>query len=344
MSKIIVPQELQEKIIDLYVNKQYGRMKIKKELNLPFGDTVIKRILQENNIHIRNYYEAAKVNTSGKIEVKQDIQKEIIKLYNRGYGLDKIVEILHLPFSFDKVRSILKENNVHIRNVQEAAQIKIMPDLRKYKINDEYNFISHNGAWLLGMYMADGYMPITKSAKHRVTLALQRQDENCLELIKKELEYTGPIYQYESSNGYPESSLSFSSFRIREEMEKYGIVNRKTYKEIHIPNIPKEFKIDFIRGFFDGDGSIFEIASEKKIGSSFTSASKIILEEIADFLYQEYGLKKPTIHKQERNMAVYDIRYYKADTLKLGSIFYDNDYISLPRKKNKFFMLRKKYS
>ena len=47
MSKIQVPKELQEKIIDLYVNKQYGRIKIKKELNLPFGDTVIKRILQD---------------------------------------------------------------------------------------------------------------------------------------------------------------------------------------------------------------------------------------------------------------------------------------------------------
>lgn len=342
MSKIIVPQELQEKIIDLYINKQYGRMKIKKELNLPFGDTVIKRILKENNIHIRNFNEA-KVG-SYKIKVEEGIQKQIIELYSRGYGLPKIVEILQLPFGFEKVRSILKENNIYIRSLKESAQVKITPDLRKYKINDYYNFKSHNGAWILGMYMADGYMPITKSAKYRVTLALQRQDEDCLELIKKELRYTGPIYQYESSNGYPESSLSFSSLKIREEMEKYGIVNRKTYKEIHIPDLPKEYKIDFIRGFFDGDGSIFERESEKKIGSSFTSASKAILDEIGNFLYEEYSLKKPIIHKQEKNITIYDIRYYKADTLKLGNLFYNNNYIALPRKKNKFLILQKKYS
>lgn len=343
MSKIIVPQELQEKIVDLYINKQYGRMRIKKELNLPFGDSVIKRILQENDIHIRNFNEA-KVGVS-KMEVKEDIQKQIIELYNRGYGLEKIVDVLKLPFSFDKVRSILQDNNIHIRNVQESAQVKVMPDLRKYTVDDEYNFNSHNGAWILGIYMADGYMPITKSAKYRVTLALQRQDEDCLKLIKKELQYTGPIYQYESSNGYPESSLSFSSKTIREKMESYGIVNRKSYKEIHLPsNLPKEYKIDFIRGFFDGDGSIFEREAERKIGSSFTSASRSILDEIGDFLYQEYGLKKPVIHEQERNLTIYDIRYYKANTLTLGDIFYNNDYLALPRKKNKFFQLKERYS
>ena len=46
MSKIIVPQELQKKIIDLYVNKGYGRAKIKSILNLPYNDSVIKRILK----------------------------------------------------------------------------------------------------------------------------------------------------------------------------------------------------------------------------------------------------------------------------------------------------------
>ena len=111
-----IPKELQDQIIDLYVNKQYGRMKIKKELNLPFGDSTIKKILQNNNIHIRNYNEA-KVGRY-KMEVPQDLQEKIVELYERGYGLDKIVETLHTSFSFDKVRSILQDNGVHIRNVQ----------------------------------------------------------------------------------------------------------------------------------------------------------------------------------------------------------------------------------
>ena len=43
MSKIEVPQELQQQIIELYVDKQMNRKQIKKELDLHFGDSVIKR-------------------------------------------------------------------------------------------------------------------------------------------------------------------------------------------------------------------------------------------------------------------------------------------------------------
>ena len=340
MSKIIVPQELQVQIVDLYVNKQYGRMRIKNELNLPFGDTVIKRILKENDVYIRNYNEA-KVGRI-KQEVDKDLEQQIIRLYNQGYGLEKIVELLNTPFSFDKVRSILTDNNIHIRTVQESAQVKIMPDLRVFTVNDDYNFNSHNGAWLLGFYMADGYMPATKGGKNRVTITLQRRDEECLELIKQELNYTGKIYQFISANGYEESSLAFTSKKIRQIFENYGIVNRKSYKTIHIPNIDEEYKIDFIRGFFDGDGSIYELKG-KKVGSSFTCSCKSFLDEIRIFLQDNYGLKLPSIHTVKRNILIYDIVYYKYDTLKLGSIFYENDYLALPRKKKKYFELKEKY-
>jgi len=62
-----------------------------------------------------------------------------------------------------------------------------MPDLRKYSINDNYNFQSHNGTWILGIFASDGYLPITKGAKNRMILTLQRRDEDCLSLIKEEL-------------------------------------------------------------------------------------------------------------------------------------------------------------
>ena len=182
LTKKIVPKEHQEIIIDLYVNKQYGIQKVikcLKEQNLLYGERVIKRVLQENNVHIRNFNEA-KVGCY-KMEVPQELQDKIIDLYvNKGFGLDKIATMLQTNFSFDKVRSILVDNGVHIRNVQESAQVKVMPDLRQYQINDNYNFQSHNGAWILGVFAADGYLPITKGAKNRMVLTLQARDEDCL--------------------------------------------------------------------------------------------------------------------------------------------------------------------
>ena len=341
MKKIQVPQELEEQIINLYVYKTYTRKQIKEELNLPFGDSVIKRILEEHNITIRSN-PGAKKGGRKKENVSKEIQQEIIDLYKKGYGLSKIVEELKLPFSFDKVRSILQENNIHIRNIKESAQAKEMPDLRKYKINDNYNFESHNGAWILGFIAADGYLPITKGAKNKVVITLARKDEEILKRIAEELEYTGTIFQFES-NGFPASSLSFTSKQLREKIENYGIGNNKTFRLHSLPKISEEYLIDFIRGFFDGDGSIYE-PKGKKINMSITCASFNFLKEIIQFLHKKYSLSMPIINSQVRVHTIYDIRYYVKDSVVLGNLFYNNDYLALARKKNHFLEIKKKYN
>lgn len=334
-----VPQEHQQFIIDLYVNKQYGFGKIKqklKEQNLTYSDRIIKRILHENNIHIRNFNEA-KVGRY-KLEVSEELKDEICDLYLKGYGLEKIVEILQTSFSFDKIKSILQERNIHIRTLQESAQIKIMPDLRKYPINDNYNLISHNGAWILGMYAADGYLPITKGAKYRITLSLAEKDEEILHRIAAELEYEGPIYHYKQKlkgEDYPFVSLSFSSKILREKFESYGIVNAKTFKLEHLPSIPDEYMLDFIRGFIDGDGSIMG-SKTTKVCLSITCASENFLKEIASFFKRNFNISEPTIHQDHNNKS---IRYYKQDTLTIGALLYHNDYLALERKKKHFLAI-----
>ena len=340
MSKIIVPQELQDQIVDLYVNKGHGRLRIKKELNLPFGDSVILRILKEHDIEIRTN-NGAKKGGRKKMDVDVQLQQKIIEKYQEGHGLDKIVEELNLPFGFDKVRSILQDNDIKIRNVQESAKVKEMPDLRKYSINDDYCIESHNGAWLLGFIAADGYLPVGKGSNNRITISLAEKDVDILEAIKKELNYTGPITHYES-NGYPTVSLSFTSKNIRQNIEKYGIGNNKTFKLHHLPNLPKEYMIDFIRGFFDGDGAIYE-SKDHHVRMGIVCVSRNFLKEISDFLNKEYGTSIPTIYETVRVHTIYNVTYYKGDTFLLGELFYNNDYLALPRKKNYFLELKKKY-
>lgn len=342
--KIEVPQEQINQIVDLY-NQGHNRKQIKKELELPFGDSVIKRLLQENGCEIRTNPGAQKGGRKKDEISLEDIEK-IIKLYNQGYGLTYISKQMGKSFCQDKVKRILKDNNIKLRDFYEALQVKPdnEVDLRKYKINDDYNFESSNGAWLLGFLTADGYLPITKGALNRVTLTLARIDEEVLYKIKKELEYEGPIYQFESSNGFPASSLSFTSKKIRKQIESYGIVNNKTFKLKELSaKISQEYIIDFIRGFFDGDGSIYANEREKKIGMSFTCASKEFLESIASFLTEKYGVTYPKIYESQRNHIIYDIKYYKKDSLLLGELFYNHSNLALSRKQKKYFELKEKY-
>lgn len=342
MAKIMVPQELQNQIIDLYVNKNYTRVQIKRELNLTFGDSVIKRILEENNIPIKTNPGAQKGGRK-KQEVDIELQKQIIEAYNKGWSQEKIVRELSLPFTFDKVRSILIDNGIHIRNNKEAYVTSDKPELRKYPVNDDYCLESHNGAWFLGMIASDGYLPITKGARNRITLTLSEIDEEILHRIADELNYKGPIYHFDS-HGYPSVSLSFASRKIREQMEAYGVVNNKTFKLQHLPNLPEEYIIDFIRGYFDGDGSIFDSLQKKVPGMSITCACKDFLQEISNFLHIKYNVSNVNVREFERVHTIYDIRYGKKDTLILGEIFYNNNYLSLQRKKDKYFFIKDKYA
>ena len=338
--KLTVPQELQQQIIDLYVNEEMTRKKIIEELRLPFGDSVVKRILVENNISIRTNNGAQKGGRK-KLKVDEETQNKIIKLYQKGYGLERIVKELHLPFSFDKVRSILDDNNVHLRGVKESRQVQIFPDLRKYSINDNYNLESHNGAWLLGFIAADGYLPNTKGAKNRIVITLAKKDKEILEKIKKELSYTGPIHEYMMGPGSSNEavSLAFTSKEIRQKIEQYGIVNNKTFKLNKIPDLPQEYLIDFIAGFFDGDGSVF-YKDQHGIAMNITCASYDFIKEIRDYLHKEYKVNNVTIHSQQRENIIYNINYGKRDSLILGKIFYENDYLRLQRKRDKYLSLK----
>ena len=340
--KIEVTQQQRQEIIRLYQEEGIGMSAIGEKIGQPWGFKLIKRVLEEEGIELRPN------NGSGrkKLEVPRQLQLKIIEAYQKGWGLDKIVKELELPFSFDKVKSILKDNGIHIRNVQEAHEVMTIKDLRKFPINDNYNLLSHNGAWLMGFIAADGYLPATKGARNRITISLAEKDREILEQIAKELEYEGNIYEYVVNlNGktYNEVSLTFASKQIRTQLENYGIVNNKTFKLDKIPDIPDEYKIDFIAGVFDGDGSIgYTNPKDRKYIRPFwsiTAGNKEFLESIQKFLINKYNLPKENHIYTEKE--VYTLRYSSVkDILKLCSLFYDNNYLRLERKKQKYLSIR----
>lgn len=331
--KIEVSQELLEKIIDCYVNQQLSLEKTIKTLNLSFGRNPLKRILTENGVHIRTFKEAA--NTGPRIKVSEDVIKQIIDLYNQGYSIERIQKALADFYSSDKIKKILKENNIQLRNLEEAKKTQIEYEERKYIVNDDYCLESHNGAWILGFYAADGYMPNTKGAKNRITIGLARRDEDILHLIAKEIGYEGPIYQYIASDGHSEcSSLAFTSKKLRQQFESYGIVNNKTFKIHSLPNLPEEYLLDYIRGYFDGDGSVFK-PKDKRIGMSITSACRDFLEDIQKYLENKYDIKSNIYRDKNAFKLDFGIR----SSIKLGDLMYNNDYLALPRKKQKYFKI-----
>jgi len=102
---------------------------------------------------------------------------------------------------------------------------------------------------------------------------------------------------------------------------------------VSFPEIPKEYLHDFIRGYFDGDGSIM-LMKNNRINSAFTCGSKKFLDKLLETLRTEAGIEGGSY-----DPSSYTLRFGKKDTIRLGEYMYkDNPELFLKRKKDKFIL------
>ena len=127
------------------------------------------------------------------------------------------------------------------------------------------------------------------------------------------------------------SRIEFHSKKLIQDLNKLNIKERKTFNAT-FPNINKEFYNHFIRGYFDGDGSI---SIDKFGNSSFSLAGTLnILEKIQEILIKECNLNKIKIYSKGK----IGFLQYGGNTQvpKIGNWLYKNSTIFLKRKKEKF--------
>jgi len=230
------------------------------------------------------------------------------------------------------VRRVLLENKIHIRSQSEAAIIANI-QRRQFNLNDNY-FSSENErmAYLLGFLASDGTVD---KKNNRIKISLSSVDKDFLIAIKKELEYEGDILDYQTSNGFGVSELTFTSQQIKKDLAKYNIVPNKTFTYTFPEKLTKKYWIDFIRGYFDGDGSV-STTGPHAIRWQICAANKQVLEKIIDFFYEEYGIEKVSILVQMREHPLYYFQYSTTATKKIFSILYKENSLKLPRKYFKF--------
>jgi len=202
--------------------------------------------------------------------------------------------------------------------------------MKKYSYNvDFFKTWSNDMAYILGFIMADG------SISKRKSLEIENQyvDIEVLEFIKDKL---GSNLELKVINKKHSQSkiqqkivrLSIYNKNIVMDLEKLGVVNRKTGFEQIPENCPKEYIMDFIRGFFDGDGHISKsttISKQVAIGSS----SYKIVQQIRSFI--GFG----NIYKKgKQNFWYFMISNYK-DIIKFKDLIYNGNFY-LQRKFQRF--------
>lgn len=266
------------------------------------------------------------------IQLSQEVIDKIIYDYTvNKYGLIKTGKNNGVGERI--VRRVLLENKVHIRSRGEAA---IVSNIQRRQFNVDDNYFStenSNMAYLLGFLASDGTVD---KKNNRIKIGLSSIDKKFLMEIKEELKYEGDILDYITSNGFSVSELTFTSQQIKKDLARYNIVPNKTFAFKFPKNLNKKYWIDFIRGYFDGDGSV-STAGENAIKWQICSATKDVLETIVDFFYEEYHIKKISILEQSRkNNTLYYFQYSTNATKEIFSILYKKNSLKLPRKYLKF--------
>lgn len=231
------------------------------------------------------------------------------------------------------VEKLLKERGIQKRTYVEAKQA-----LRKYTINDNF-FKTQNTdmAYLLGLLASDG--SIAKK-ENGIFLELHQQDEEILEKIKTKTNSSRELSHRINNNQTPCVKFQVWSAAWKEDLAKYGIKPNKTFSLEPPTLLEPKYRIDYIRGYFDGDGCVYY--REPKEGSSCVNiggASKEVIKWIRNEL-NNLGISTSSFNHKilNNNSNYYELIYYRKQILQMiyNSFYYDNNILYLKRKKQKF--------
>lgn len=125
---------------------------------------------------------------------------------------------------------------------------------RKYTLNEEFfSEWSATMAYVLGFWYADGYMRHEKSYR----VLFYSNDRDHLAQVANVMKSNSPIKDVEQ--GVDCGELCLHSKKLFYDLKRLGGKRRKSTSLI-LPDVPPIYFRDFLRGYFDGDGSVHFIS------------------------------------------------------------------------------------
>lgn len=281
----------------------------------------IKNILISNNVEFHS-----QKNIDKKILTKEQENIIIDNYVNKQYGLIKSGKEVGIGKNI--VKKVLHKHNIPVRNLHDSIILRNENE-RKYTLNENF-FATETPemAYILGFLAADGCV---RKNYNGIKITLARKDKELIEKIRNILMANSPIKDTITSKGYDISTFEINSKIIKSDLAKYGIVPNKTFTFTFPTNLNKLYWRDFIRGYFDGDGTI--CMSGKSLRFSICSAVKSTLKQIIDF-FEEEGISPVSIYERnnEGKNTLYYFQYSTNSVKKIYDILYYDNCLCLKRK------------
>lgn len=224
-------------------------------------------------------------------------REEIKSMYADGVSSAVIAEKANL--SVRGVRYILNQLGVKMRKVGQP---------RQHKVNEKFfDSWSKEMAWVLGFIVTDGCI-----SNNSVNVI--QKDTKILRVIADKMDADFVLTTPTKTKRTP--ALLINSKHMKDRLFELGVTENKSLS-VDFPNVPNEFRADFIRGVVDGDGSVLD---GYRINITTGSAY------FADGLYKQFidwGLKTDISDHFTKTGYVYRVWVRgKESTLKLAEMLY----------------------
>lgn len=192
-------------------------------------------------------------------------------------------------------------------------------------------------AYLLGLFYSDGYV---SSSSNCCAITLHNQDLVLLEKLEKLFPFFKVCKSHKNA-----SKLLCTSKKLKEHLLSHGVFPQKSSKNkerLTINYVSKDLQHHFIRGYFDGDGSVY---SQKlfNVKIEIGGTSYRLITEIIKILYE--NRIKVLLSCSFKGTGLRTMDYYKLYTgsykvsKEFASYIYKDATIYMERKFNKLSVI-----
>lgn len=170
-------------------------------------------------------------------------------------------------------------NYATIRNLLNKHHIKSRGSKQGYPRNEFYfnKIDAPEKAYWLGFLYADGCV---HSNNYEVSVDIT--DREHIEKFQKAIGAINHkitiINDKRWKNAKTLYQFSIKDKQLHEDLTKWGCIPQKSLKIDKIPNIPRDFVSHFIRGYFDGDGSLHYLKGTNNYRISFIGTQSFLMD------------------------------------------------------------------
>jgi len=271
-------------------------------------------------------------------KLTEDLQNKVVEYYlSRPMSIGTVAEEFNL--CKPKIVEILESHKI---------QLYTKNQIFNPNFNERYfqTIDSEVKAYLLGFIFTDGNVFIKEHGDSKITqvsLTVKEEDRYILEILKKELNTNRNI----TSDGRGALSLSVRSNVMGEDLAKYNIVPNKSLI-IRFPNNTEsigKYLNHFLRGVFDGDGSIQFRTTGKRVKFSIglSAGNPEVLEQVRNILSLKLDVFPVKVYVYSNKHTCMITWQSFNDMLKICEYLYKDATIYLKRKREIYDDFKKYY-